>query len=671
MSKAPDGTAPSDPPGSLKISPYIKFPTKYANLKTEEMRQFNAINFLNKLNLKPQSDIKDIQTTLEVKDRYNSYNSGHHTKFFCNHEKIMISLKTKNCMYFRGNISEKGTIEEEGMVNSIPTEYPQVIKRIQTHSNITVYENGKNLNNARYSEYALKMLKSKSQIQTQGTLLGRAYLNFLCIWMYCFIKCVNVYLKNRGDIYKIPIIPRKPPQLKMMINQRESAQETTTRRNIGDLLPPTDPPPWYRPSGGGGLGGEAADGSVGTVAVAGLRGVKFCLNNLNSCVLTFHNVNSLRNKINELIDVTKRINFTCMAFLDTRIYLKNQIPLIPGYKSFYQLKPNKTGSGGIVVYVKENLESYLLNEPDDLENENILWVGLKLQTRKVAICTTYWRPTTGCLANEAQTRLERHEQMATRIVTTKTILENQDWETIIGGDFNAKMGRNYPGFPENPSAEVNPNGKILRDIILHHDSKNFFNWRWGGASTTYYCQGTGRTQRNQGLGTYSVLDNVLWSVDLPVDFCFNSEPGDEIDIGSDHSWLTVTINDRPVNKRRTAEKYIWRLRNPNWRNYQITQARNLESPEYESLSYDLAKKLIRQPALSCFGKSKVRLNKTIVDDQIRTWHSQLKKLRKDINKLQLKKRLQRRLAQTDEVIQEKNVDKAIAYVNKCVNEKQK
>lgn len=103
-------------------------------------------------------------------------------------------------------------------------------------------------------------------------------------------------------------------------------------------------------------------------------------------------------------------------------------------------------------------------------------------------------------------------------------LRTNNWEVIIGGDFNAKLGKEYPGFPSNISAEVNDNGRILKDLITHLSLNNFFNWRWGGGLATYYCQGSTRGVNNQ-TGIRSVLDNILWTPNLPVDYCYNSEIG--------------------------------------------------------------------------------------------------------------------------------------------------
>lgn len=423
-------------------------------------------------------------------------------------------------------------------------------------------------------------------------------------------------------------------------------QKQETQLTISSLIPPIDPPPWYRQGSSGrknNLSDSGADTSDSesngddndeTMKVTGLRGVQFCLKSLKSTVISFLNVNSLRNKTHELAALIRKINLSCMAFSDTRTYLKCQIPVLPGYRPFYQLKTNKRGSGGIVVYVKNSIEAFLITEPEDPTLENILWVGLKLRNIKVAVCTTYWRPTSGLPAIESRLRLDRHEIMATKIAETKNTLEQQGWATIIGGDFNAKLGRTYPGFKQNLSAEINDNGKILKDFIADNNCENFFNWRWGGGIATYFCQGTVRNQRNNQTGRQSVLDNVLWSNTLPVDFCYNSEIGSEMDIGSDHSWLTVVINDQNKTKKPDPPRFYWRLKRANWLQYQNTQENLVRQTGNQILNYDMVKNQIRNAALLTIGKRKYRERSFLADPNINQTTAQLRLCKRELKLLQ-------------------------------------
>jgi len=352
----------------------------------------------------------------------------------------------------------------------------------------------------------------------------------------------------------------------------------------------------------------------------------------------FHNINSVRSKTDAFVKMIQQIKLSVICLCHSNCYMKAHVPYLPRYKSFYQLKPDLRGAGGIIIYVHENIMSSILCQPDLKENAGMLWVGLHLMQVKLAICCTYWRPTSGLAAEALRIRREEIEILATRVVAMSNVLKEQGWITVIGGDFNAKMGYTYPGFRQNLSPAVDFNGTILRDCIVNDNYRNFFNWNRSGPSATYFKQGPVVDRHAGNRGIYTCIDNVIWSEYVPVEMCHNTTVGGLMDIGSDHSWLLLKLSDIPYRTVPCREPKIWRLKAANWVDFSAVVSDILGSVITARgalpLNYTTTVEVITKAGMSAVGKSAFKPFTPIPDVETSRLQVELRRVKKFVAFLQ-------------------------------------
>ena len=109
--------------------------------------------------------------------------------------------------------------------------------------------------------------------------------------------------------------------------------------------------------------------------------------NFNRLVLAHININSIRNKFDNLV---LQIANNVFILMISEKKLDNSFPegqfLIPGYSSPYRLNRNCRG-GGIMMYIREDTPSKLL----PIENQPIegFYVEINLRKKKWLLCGTY------------------------------------------------------------------------------------------------------------------------------------------------------------------------------------------------------------------------------------------------------------------------------------------
>ena len=121
---------------------------------------------------------------------------------------------------------------------------------------------------------------------------------------------------------------------------------------------------------------------------------KLKLANPKNLTCSYLNINSIRNKFHNLVDmIDENIDIICIS--ETK--LDDSFPasnfLIPGYSSPFRLDVSST-SGGILVFIKENIPSKLLTKLTIPSNLQILPIEVNLRKTKWLILPIYKPPST-------------------------------------------------------------------------------------------------------------------------------------------------------------------------------------------------------------------------------------------------------------------------------------
>ena len=158
---------------------------------------------------------------------------------------------------------------------------------------------------------------------------------------------------------------------------------------------------------------------------------------------------------------------------------------IDGYTPFFN--NNKSGKGGIIIAVQNELKDVTIETGKTLEEYQTLWVKIDNGNNKINVGCVY-------APQEKDTKVAIYNQMYNHI-KDKVIKSKQDNErVIITGDFNAKVGETIQG----NNKVVSKSGKILLKMALENDLAIL--------NKSTKCQG--KWTRMQG-NEKSILDYIL------------------------------------------------------------------------------------------------------------------------------------------------------------------
>ena len=113
------------------------------------------------------------------------------------------------------------------------------------------------------------------------------------------------------------------------------------------------------------------------------------INNLKNVIIGQLNINSLRNKFNDLVELIHG-NLDILVITETK--LNDSFPekqfLMSGYKKPYRFDRNEHG-GGVMIYVREDIPSDILLKHKLHENVEAIFVEINLRKNKILLVGTY------------------------------------------------------------------------------------------------------------------------------------------------------------------------------------------------------------------------------------------------------------------------------------------
>ena len=113
------------------------------------------------------------------------------------------------------------------------------------------------------------------------------------------------------------------------------------------------------------------------------------ISNLKNVIIGQLNINSLRNKFNDLVELIHG-NIDILVITETKLddtFPEKQF-LISGYKKPYRLDRNMHG-GGIMIFVREDIPSDILLKHNLHENVEAIFVEINLRKNKLLLVGTY------------------------------------------------------------------------------------------------------------------------------------------------------------------------------------------------------------------------------------------------------------------------------------------
>ena len=252
-----------------------------------------------------------------------------------------------------------------------------------------------------------------------------------------------------------------------------------------------------------------------------------------------------------MINIIQREQPDIMILVETKLAGKSCFK-IDGYNQVIQRNRKELG-GGLLIAVKNNtgIEMIILNIEDKQE---IMWVKIKMKHITYMIGVVYG------YAAESRTSDEEIEEWYFNL--EKEISKYSDEKIIIVGDFNAHVGRDDLGIPNNHE-NINQNGEKLRSLVERRELIMI--------NATHKCKG--KWTREDPNGTKSILDyvitnehaydnikNMIIDEEHNIKFTrFLKSKKQSIEKPSDHNTITFLLHGQKT--RENNKMVIWNLKN--------------------------------------------------------------------------------------------------------------
>ena len=147
-----------------------------------------------------------------------------------------------------------------------------------------------------------------------------------------------------------------------------------------------------------------------------------------------------------------------LCLVETHMQVEEQIK-IPGYETIY--RNDKTyNSGGIIIAVHDTVKTISMEVRQESEVGQMLWVMLNNQQKKIKVGIIY-APQEGVTPNKELKKL--YTSITEEIIRAK----EEDQQTIIIGDFNAKIGDRIQG----NTATITKGGRQLMKMVDKYEMK--------------------------------------------------------------------------------------------------------------------------------------------------------------------------------------------------------
>ncbi len=301
-------------------------------------------------------------------------------------------------------------------------------------------------------------------------------------------------------------------------------------------------------------------------------------------------------------------NWNILGICETHWFGGIQGVEVPGY-TLFQAQRNVTAKkgGGLILYVKNEMESFLIDPPRPETTPNyvqseILWMGLNGQQQKMAI---------GLIYLPCKPSSDWKETLHLTLKADIEYLHTQDFEILLMGDFNGHTKLNDTHALEG----LDVNGKL----IAHLHNENIL------TTLNYHpnCQGkftwTRKDQKSQ-------IDYALASPNLLQNFTHMiiDEDQERWSIGSDHCMVETSFvweYNQSEDIHDTNRK--WHIsQNTNWTQYQSILEEQLSTSSQQNKTTNRTNPL--------------QLHKTIIDSIIFAADNSLPKYKGKLTNLKYK-----------------------------------
>ena len=198
------------------------------------------------------------------------------------------------------------------------------------------------------------------------------------------------------------------------------------------------------------------------------------IKNVHSIIYAHLNINSLRNKFDQLKGMIVGV-IDVLVITETKLNdsFPNSQFFIEGYSKPYRFDRKENGGGGVLIYIREDIPSKLLELPSASDGIESIFIEINLRKMKWLIGGAYISH-----KNLAPAHLEKIS------IAIDSYLCKYD-NILLMGDFNCEMTEqamkifcdtySFRNLIKHPTCFKNPNNPSCIDLILTNKSKSFIN----------------------------------------------------------------------------------------------------------------------------------------------------------------------------------------------------
>ena len=257
-----------------------------------------------------------------------------------------------------------------------------------------------------------------------------------------------------------------------------------------------------------------------------------------------------------------------MAITETNLKPKQKLQ-INGYRWIGRPRCEKLG-GGIGFLIKNSLVGRFTVEPFHNSTIEDLWITCCLQNNQRLTIGTYYGKQESCSNRLAD---EEFSQLNAKI--TELLIRHEN--LLLVGDFNAKIGNDHEGIPQNNNY-ISRNGKLLRDMVKTCNLTLL--------NSTQACKGLWTRVNTKNHEERSVLDYALSSKSLETQvksMTIDEEGHHRLEGANptDHNTITLQVSTNIAHQTPIYEPQ-WKLRDANWPTF--TEQLNQELQGFQGMA---------------------------------------------------------------------------------------
>jgi hypothetical protein len=269
----------------------------------------------------------------------------------------------------------------------------------------------------------------------------------------------------------------------------------------------------------------------------------------------------------------------------------------------------------LAILTRTDLKGKIKVCEDEIETEvESLWIQIDTPKKPTTIGVFY-----GPQENSTRENTQRQYE----ILKTQILTHQQTSDTILTGDFNAKLAINTTNLKQNQS----PNGKLLQNLIKTL-SLNPINLE---SKTGLWTRVNRNKPSEKSIIDYILIPNKITLNIHNIQTLENSHlANDKTNKKSDHNIMTITLKTTIPIKPQT--KTVWKQADTvKWQQFNTSFQNNYKQSNNET--YDNLQKCIIKSLNETIGKKTITLNKTLkpTNPQIKKARGERKIKKKKLN----------------------------------------